>query len=346
MTPDQVLAELLEFSRKLTTGAAVLGRIGPVATGCSPREAIHRHHKLTLYRYRPRVPAPYPVPLLICYALVNRPYMLDLQEDRSMVQGLLNAGVDVYLVDWGYPGAEDRHLTLEDYVCDYLSRCVELICRRHERDTLDLLGVCQGGTLSLCYTALYPQRVRKLVTMVTPVDFHTPDNLLTRMVRHLDVDLLVDTLGNVPGALLNFTFLSLSPFRLAGRKYVDLVDIMDDEEALRTFLRMEQWLFDSPDQAGEALRQFVKDFFQDNKLVAGTLSLGGRPVSLGRILQPVLNVYAARDHLVPPAASRALARHYRGSDYREQCFEGGHIGIYVSAHARRLPAEIAAWLRR
>ncbi len=345
MNPGEALAELTEFSRKLAAGAAAMGELGPVTVAGSPKETIHRRDKLALHRYRPWVSKPYPVPLLICYALVNRPSMLDLQEDRSMIQGLLKRGVEVYLVDWGYPGPEDRGLTLENYICDYLHDCVELICRRHHLDALDLLGVCQGGTLSLCYTALYPQRVRKLVTMVTPVDFHTPDNSLSHMVQHLDVDLLVDTLGNVPGELLNFTFLSLSPFRLAGQKYVDLVDIMDDEDALRTFLRMEQWIFDSPDQAGEALRQFVKEFFQHNKLVAGTLSLGGQAVSLELIRQPVLNVYASRDHLVPPAASQALGQHYQGTEYRELCFEGGHIGIYVSARARGIPIEIAAWLQ-
>ena len=124
--------------------------------------------------------------------------------------------------------------------------------------------------------------------MVTPVDFHTPDNVLTHLIRHVDVDLLVDTLGNLPGQLLNFTFLSLSPFRLAGQKYVDLVDILDDVQALQNFLRMEKWIFDSPDQAGEAFRQFAKDFFQQNKLVKGEVVIGGQRVDLRNVTMPVL----------------------------------------------------------
>jgi polyhydroxyalkanoate synthase len=319
--------------------------VGEIETGVSSREAVYQEDKLTLYRYQPRVEKPHAVPLLIVYALVNRPYMMDLQEDRSMIRGLLDSGLEVYLIDWGYPDAGDRTLTLVDYVQLYIGHCVDLLCDRHGVDAINLLGVCQGGALSLCHTALYPERIRNLITMVTPVDFHTPDNVLSHLIRHVDVDLLVNTLGNVPGQMLNFAFLSLSPFRLAGQKYVDLVDIFDDAQALKNFLRMEKWIFDSPDQAGEAFRQFAKDFFQQNKLVKGEVVIGDRRVDLREIVIPVLNVYATQDHLVPPAASRALAECCGSRDYSELSFQGGHIGIYVSSRAQReVPPAIAAWL--
>lgn len=341
----QMSAEIEAFRSKLQQGAQAVAAAGAIGAGVSAREVIHQEDKLTLYRYLPRVAQPHPIPLLIVYALVNRPYMMDLQEDRSLIRGLLDAGLEVYLVDWGYADADDRTLTLTDYVQRYIANCLHLVCQRHNVEALHLLGVCQGGALSLCYSALHPQRVRNLVTMVTPVDFHTPDNVLTHLLRHVDVDLLVDTLGNVPGVLLNFAFLSLSPFRLAGQKYVDLVDIFEDAEALRNFLRMEKWIFDSPDQAGEAFRQFAKDFFQQNKLIQGTVELGGQRVDLQRVTMPVLNVYAAQDHLVPPASSTALGKYCGSKDYTELSFRGGHIGIYVSSRAQReVPPAIAAWL--
>ncbi|MCB1778382.1 MAG: class III poly(R)-hydroxyalkanoic acid synthase subunit PhaC, partial [Candidatus Competibacteraceae bacterium] len=270
---------------------------------------------------------------------------MDLQEDRSMIRGLLNAGLDVYLIDWGYPDASDRTLTLADYIYRYMDRCVDILSERHGVDTINLLGVCQGGALSLCFAALYPEKIRNLVTMVTPVDFNTPDNILSHLIRYIDVDLLVDTFGNLPGQMLNFAFLSLSPFRLAGQKYVDLTDVFDDIQALKNFLRMEKWIFDSPDQAGAAFRQFAKDFFQQNKLIKGEVNIGDRRVNLGNIVMPVLNVYAAQDHLVPPAASKALAECCGSRDYTEFSFQGGHIGIYVSGRAQReVPPAVAAWL--
>jgi len=344
-TPAQITEELQAFQAKLTQGAQTLRDLGAIEAGVSPREAVYQENKLVLYRYQPRVAQPHPVPLLIVYALVNRPYMMDLQEDRSMIRGLLDAGLDVYLIDWGYADADDRQLTLGDYVHGYIGNCVDFLRERYQMDAINLLGVCQGGALSLCFASLYPEKVRNLVTMVTPVDFHTPDNLLTHLIRHVDIDLLVDTLGNLPGQLLNFAFLSLSPFRLAGQKYVDLVDIFDDAQALKNFLRMEKWIFDSPDQAGEAFRQFAKEFFQQNKLIKGEVQIGAQRVDLGNITMPILNVYANQDHLVPPAASKALAEYCGSGDYSELSFKGGHIGIYVSARAQReVPPAIAAWL--
>jgi polyhydroxyalkanoate synthase len=283
--------------------------------------------------------------VLIVYALVNRPYMVDLQEDRSIVRSLLDGGLDVYLIDWGYPDSGDRYLTLDDYINGYLDRCVDVLRRRHRTDAINILGICQGGTFSLCYSALHPEKVRNLITTVTPVDFHAGPNLLSQWARHVDADLVVDTLGNVPGEVLNWTYLSLKPFRLTGQKYLDLVNLLDDPDQARNFIRMEKWVFDSPDQAGEAFRQFVKDFYQRNALIKGEVTIGDRPVDLRQVTMPVLNIYASEDHLVPPAASRALEQYVGTSDYSALEFPGGHIGIYVSGKSQKMiPPAICKWL--
>ena len=161
----------------------------------------------------------------------------------------------------------------------------------------------------------------------------------------MDVDLFVDTLGNVPADLMNASYLMLKPFRLNLQKYVGLVDNLGDPKAVEDFLRMEMWIFDSPDQAGEAFRDFIKQFYQDNAFINGTASIGGQAVDLGFVDMPVLNIYALQDHLVPPDASRALAGLVGSQDYTELSFQGGHIGIYVSSRAQReVPAAIHRWL--
>jgi polyhydroxyalkanoate synthase len=345
LRPDQVVQEMLEFNQKLGEGLKTLAEVQEIDVGSTPKEQIYQEDKLVLYRYKPKVDKPNPVPILIVYALVNRPYMMDLQPDRSLIKNLLEAGQDIYMIDWGYPNKVDRFLTLADYVNGYMHRCIKNICKRHGLNKINLLGVCQGGTLSLCYSALYPEQVKNLVTMVTPVDFKTPDNLLSSWVQKLNIDLLVDTLGNVPGELLNWTFLSMKPFRLTGQKYLDMVDNLHDTETAKNFLRMEKWIFDSPDQAGEAFRQFMKDFFQQNGLVEGKVILGEKRVELKNITMPVLNIYATEDHLVPPAASLALKKHVVTQDYTEFAFRGGHIGIYVSQRAQKeIPSTIGRWL--
>jgi polyhydroxyalkanoate synthase len=285
-------------------------------------------------------------PLLICYALVNRPSMMDLQPDRSLIRGLLQRGLDVYLIDWGYPDGADRYLGVADYVLGYLANCVDFLRQSTGHEQINLLGVCQGGTLSLCYSALHRERVRNLIAMVTPVDFRTPQNLLTKWTEHVDLDALIATTGNVPGAMLNNVFLALMPFRLMSQKYADMLDQVHDPKAMENFLRMEKWIFDSPDLPGEVFRQFVKDCYQENKLIRNRLEVGGQRVDLKKITMPLLNIYGRFDHLVPPEACEQLTRHVGSTDTEDACLETGHIGIYVSSKVQReFAPRIAAWLK-
>lgn len=345
MRPDEIIQEISDFNGKLAKGLNTLTEIGDLEDGISPKYAVYKEDKMVLYHYEPRVEKQNPIPLLIVYALVNRPYMADLQEGRSMIQGLLDAGVDVYLVDWGYPDAGDAYLTLEDYINGYIDRCVDVIRDKHGLDKINILGICQGGSFSLCYTALHQEKIKNIITTVTPVDFHTKNDLLSKMVRHVDVDLLVDTGGNISGDDMNSAFLSLKPFQLMGQKYMDLVNILDDTEKLRNFMRMEKWIFDSPDQVGETTRQFTKQFYQENRLVKGTVKIGDDTVDLENITIPILNIYARDDHLVPPDSSKALGGCVSSKDYTELEFPGGHIGIYVSGKAQAMiPPTVGKWL--
>ena len=333
------------LSMKLACGLRTLGNLGEIKVGASKKEAVYAEDNLVLYHFKARTKKQNPIPVLIVYALVNRPYMADLQDGRSMIQGLLDQGLDVYLIDWGYPADADKYLTLDDYINGYIDRCVNFICEKHKRNNLNLLGICQGGTFCLCYSTLHQDKVKNLITTVTPVDFHTKDDLLSNMVRHIDIDQLVDTLGNIPGEMLNQVFLSLKPYTLMGKKYIDLIDILDDKDRLTDFMRMEKWIFDSPDQTGETYREFVKNFYQDNGLAKGTVKIGGRAVDLSDINIPVLNIFARDDHLVPPDSSRALEGYIGSKDYQSLEFPGGHIGIYVSGKAQKMiPPSVARWL--
>jgi polyhydroxyalkanoate synthase len=346
--------EYTELTKKLVKGIENLSQLREedIEVGVSAREAVYREDKVTLYRFTPVVENPFPIPMLIVYALVNRPFMVDLQEDRSLVANLLKLGIDVYLIDWGYPTRADRWLTLDDYINGYIDNCVDHIRSEHQLDQINLLGVCQGGTFSLCYSSLHPDKVKNLVAMVAPVDFHQTETLLnmrggcTLGPEALDVDLMVEALGNVPGDFLNLEFLMLKPQQLGIQKYLDFPEIVESEDKLLNFLRMEKWIFESPDQAGEAYRQFMKDFYQNNKLIKGEVKLGDSLVNLHNITMPVLNLYAEKDHLVPPRSSLALGEYIGSQDYTVQGFPVGHIGMYVSGKVQRdLPPVIANWIK-
>jgi len=218
------------------------------------------------------------------------------------------------------------------------------VLTQHRIAALNLLGVCQGGVLSLCYSALYPDRVRNLITMVTPVDFHTPADLLSKWVRQIDVAALVGE-GNVSGELLNQLFLALMPFRLTQHKYVELFSKGPDPQRMQDFMRVEKWIFDSPDQAGVAFREFVTGLYQENRLIRQQLMIADRRVDLRTLRMPILNLIGKRDHLVPPAASAALQAAVGCDDYTAVEFDLGHIGMYISERGQRdVTAAITDWL--
>lgn len=344
----------VELSKKLLKGIENLSQLREenVQIGATEKEAVYQEEKVVLYRFHPKVKQPLATPVLIVYALVNRPYMVDLEEGKSLVANLLAQGLDVYLIDWGYPTRSDRWLTLDDYINGYIDNCVDFLRQHHGLDKINLLGICQGGTFSLCYSSLHPEKVKNLIVMVAPVDFDQPDSLLnarggcTLGAEAFDVDLMVDALGNIPGDFLNLEFIMLKPQALSIQKYLDLPEIMDKEDKLLNFLRMEKWIFDSPDQAGEAYRQFLKDFYQENKLIKGEVKLNGQRVELRNLEMPILNLYAEKDHLVPPTSSLALGQYVGTKDYTVCSFPVGHIGMYVSGKVQQnLPPVIANWLK-
>jgi len=354
MQPEEFTRQLIDLNRKVIKGIESLGRIRDedFQVGVTPKEEICREDNVVLYRFTPLVERPFHIPILICYALINRPYMVDLQENRSLVRNLLKLGLDVYLIDWGYPSRADRWLTLDDYINGYLDTCVEAVRQRYGGEPINLLGICQGGTFSLSYASLYPEKIKNLITMVTPVDFHVKEGMLNMWAGctpgqpNLDVDRMVDAFGNIPGEFMNFGFLMLKPFQLGIRKYLELIDIVDDEEKLLNFLRMEKWIFDSPDQVGETYRQFIKDFYQGNKFIQGQVRIGNKLIDLRNVTMPVLNIYAEEDHLVPPGSSMALERYVGTNDYTVRSFPVGHIGMYVSGKVQRdLPPTIVNWIQ-
>jgi polyhydroxyalkanoate synthase len=345
MDPTFFFQEMEEFNRKLVKGAEILTTMTDVPVEPTPKELILEEDKLTLYHYLNRTELSCDVPILICYALVNRQYMMDLQSDRSLINNLLGRGLDIYIMDWGYPDMGDRYLTLEDYIDIYLNDCVDTVRSLSGYDKINLLGVCQGGTFASIYASLYPEKISNLITMVTPIDFSVTDSLLNIWSRYMDIDKMVDTLGIIPGDFMNVGFLMLKPFQLMVDKYVGLMENLDDPATVTNFVRMEKWIYDSPAQAGEAYRKFLKDLYQENKLVKGEFELGGRHVDLKNITMPLLNIYATEDHLVPPDSSIPLNDLVGSEDKTLYAFPGGHIGLYVSSRSQKeLAPAVSDWL--
>jgi polyhydroxyalkanoate synthase len=207
------------------------------------------------------------------------------------------------------------------------------------------MGVCLGGTFAVIYAALNPEKIRNLITTAAPTHFNTPKGLLHIWMQEIDADRLVNAFGNLPGNLVNAAFLLLNPPRLILDKYLGFLENMDNKDFVENFIRMEKWIFDSPDVPGETVRQVVKDLYQGNLLVQGKLRLGERRVDLRRLTMPLLNIYGQYDHLVPPEACEVLTEKVGSRDTENVCLDTGHVGIYVSSRFQKETVpKIAAWL--
>lgn len=344
------LDELTVFQEKLTKGMQILMEMKPedAASDMMAKEEVLRIGKMRLFHYKPTVSSRKlsKVPTLITYALVNRQYMMDIQPDRSVIKSFLDGGMDVYVIDWGYPTGEDMYMTMDDYINWYMGDCVDYIRKAHSVEAINLLGVCQGGTFSTIYASLNPEKIKNLITMVVPIDFSPNDALLFHWSKFMNIDSLVDAYGVVPGDVMNYAYLILKPLELTMNKYIGMVDKMDNPEFLTNFMRMEKWVFDSPDQAGETLRQFIKDLYQGNKLIKNELVLGGKQVNLKNITMPLLCVCAEYDHLVPLSSSRPLIEAVGSEDKQFVSFKTGHIGMYVSSQSQKsIAPQIVEWLK-
>jgi polyhydroxyalkanoate synthase len=313
-------------------GALALG----TQVGTTPHDVVYEAGTLRLLRYRRQTPARHAEPLVLCYALINRPYILDLQPDKSVVARYLAEGFEVYLIDWGVPTAADRGLSLEDYVCRLLDGVVAHVLRTHRGERLHLLGYCMGGTLATMFTALAPERVSTLTLLAAPIGFDGRESLLNVWVdrQYFDVDAFIDANGNCPAWFLQGCFLAMKPVQNLLEKGLALHEMLSESRALPSYFAMERWINDNIPVAGETFRQFVKHFYQGDELVQGRFHLGARRVELGRIACPILLLTARKDHLVAPASTEKIRGHVGSTDVSSVTIDAGHVGLVVGGKAQ------------
>lgn len=310
----------------------------------TPYETVYQEDRVKLKHYVPEK-VRFKHPLLVIYALINRETMLDLQPRRSVVETLLNQGVEVYMVDWGYPTRKDQFQTIGDHVNGYIAGIVDFILARHQIGQLNIMGICMGGVFSVIYSALHREKVKNLVTTVTPTNFDTDKGLLNIWMKHTDAHVLGDIYSNMPGEVMNLGFLLLNPARLMIDKYVGFLQNIDNKDYVENFVRMEKWIFDSPDVPAATFKEFIINFYKKNLLIQSKLEIDGERVDLSNITMPVLNFYGRFDHLVPPEACETFTSMIGSDDKEDICFNTGHIGIYVSSkYQRDFAPKIAAWL--
>ncbi len=330
----------LEFANVILTTSDA--EIGP-----TPREVVWTHRGTTLYRYRSER-REHSIPVLLVFALINRPQIFDLRKGNSFVEFLLAEGFDVFLLDWGVPDEADSDMGLAEFVCDELHWAIRETLRCAGEEELTLLGWCIGGTLCAMYCALHPVgAVRNAALLTTPID--PSGSLYARWVSgdDYDIDLIADSYPVIPGAGIDVANKLMKPVTNYVTTYRRLFqNILDGKDPRTAYQSMAKWVADNPPFPSRAFREWVTWMYKENRLVAGRLRLRGERVDLTAIEQNLLVVTAGSDHIAPREGTLPLLDLVASGDVTHLDRPGGHIGLMAGSTAKQeIWPELADWLR-
>lgn len=295
------------------------------------REIVWKKNKSTLWYY-PAKEKKYNIPLFFVYSLLNKPYILDIGEGSSVIGNLTGLGYDVYLLDWGSPGYEDKDINLDKYILDYLENAVKRALRHSGEKEISMVGYCLGGTISAIFTSITKLPIKNLVLVAVPIDFSVgivPNKWLEGLQKgKISVNRLADVYGVIPSEYLYLMFRGLSPISVS--PYVNLFTRAHDIDYVEKWRRMDKWTKDSASFAGDAFKQLFNDLYKDNKLLKGELKIGGKLVDLKNIKCSLLVISTSRDTLILEPQSLPIMEMVSSEDKTYRIVEAGHVSLALT----------------
>ncbi|MEM4391907.1 MAG: class III poly(R)-hydroxyalkanoic acid synthase subunit PhaC [Candidatus Nitrosotenuis sp.] len=342
----RMVEEFLNFAKNITDAPKLVQAPGEISLESSQYDVVYEEDKMRLLHFRPLAKTQVKTPFIISYAIINRYHILDIQPEKSWVRKLLLEGVDVYMIDWGSPSNIDNYLGFDDYVNIYMDNCVNYVRKEAGTKNVSLQGYCTGGTISAIYAALHPQNVKNLVLTAPVIDGWKDTTVVSNMAKHIDVDKIVETIGNMPPEFMYYCFSILKPFEQGLEKYYKFFKNIHDKNFVDSFLRVEKWLSETPPIPGELFKQWIRDIYQDNLLIQNKMYVGGKQVDLTKITMPLLIQIAVGDHLVSPECSMPLYYAVDSTDKTLRIYPTGHVGMIASSFSQKqiLP-ELCQWLK-
>jgi polyhydroxyalkanoate synthase len=340
------VTEIEERVKTLTDAMTV-----PVPIAQTPKQTVWTLNKAKLHHYTPVVPEEqrHPIPLLLCMALMNRPYIIDLRPGHSFVEFMVGRGYDVYMLDWGSPGPEDKNLKFDDYVLDYMPRAIRKMKTISGSEEFSMLGWCIGAILATVYAALRPDDgLRNLLLLTAPLDYSQKEKLTFGHwcdERFLDVDRMVNAFGNIPGEMIDYGAKALKPVENYISSYLRLWDNLDNPKIVESWRAMNTWVRDNIPMTGATFRQLVVDLFRNDSLMKGTWMMRGERVDVSHIRANLFTLIAESDHITPPCQTETINDRVSSTDKVVLRIPGGHIGIMAGSAAPKTTwPHLESWL--
>lgn len=287
------------------------------------------------------------IPTLICAPLsLHSATVIDLLPGQSLVGTLQDSGITrLFAVDWRSATDDMRFLRIDDYLAS-LNVLVDEV-----GGAANLIGLCQGGWLSLLYAARFPGKVHKLVLGGAPIDLAAADSAVTTLVRTTPPGFFDDIVKLGKGRMIGSRFLNLwAPAAISSEDIgmaieIDDVDAsVDRQEAEDIFRNWFAWTLDLP---GAFYLESVDRLFRRNELATGAMSVLGKTVNLAAIETPIFLLGACDDELVAPAQLFSVAGLVgtSPSNIEQHMTPGGHLGLFLGQRTlRTVWPRIARWL--
>lgn len=273
-------------------------------------------------------------------SLINRYYILDLKDERSMVEHLRKQGIRAFVMDWGDPSPEEEQFSLTEYTEQRLKPALEAM--RGDTPTI-IAGYCMGGLLALAL-AQHTKDIAGLALLATPWDFHSPNFPRVAMddAHARKLDALLEKQRTIPGDIIQTLFYASNPWVFA-RKFANFTKLPIDSEEAEDFVAIESWVNDNVSMPAPVARECLIGWVQDNHPARAEWKINGETVKPEVLDMPVFAACPLHDNIVPPDCAEPLLSLLENRTVIRPA--SGHVGMVAGPQAEtELWHPFCAWV--
>jgi len=297
----------------------------------SPGKVVFQNELIQLIQYAPSTESVHATPLLIVPPWINKFYILDLGPQKSFIRYMVGKGFTVFIVSWVNPDARLKDKTFEEYMTEGLLAATDAVKRETSSEKINVIGYCVGGTLlgtTLAYLAARGEEPFASATFfAAQVDFTKAGDLLL-FIDDTQLKALSEMMaerGYLDGARMATVFNMLRPKDLIWPYIVN--NYMLGKKPFPFDLLF--WNQDSTRMTPANHNFYLREFYHENKLARGQMSIGGVKLDLGRVKLPIYELCAKEDHIAP-AKSVFIGSRLFGGTVTYVLAGSGHIAGVIN----------------
>lgn len=277
-------------------------------------------------------------------SLINRYYILDLQEERSLLRYMASQGIYPLVMDWGAPGEFEKGFSCGDYITNILHEAIDFITQASQ-ERIILAGYCMGGNLALAAAQLKPTQVSALALLATPWDFHCKSFssfVLDKPWLPL-IEEFIAAQQNLPADIIQSLFYLTDPW-VFEQKFRRFANLPPESRAAKDFIALEHWVNDGVPMTANVARDCLIGWAQENRMCVEQWTVGGKAITPHKVKQPVFIAMPLGDHVVPFDCAKPLADALPQATIVNP--STGHVGMIVGHKAKKeLWQKLAEWVK-